>query len=211
MKKTLLLIVLFVASTSIAQSVKYGIRGGLNLVNVDFEVSSGGVSVGIDTDSRTSFYVGGFAEFALPDSEHKIQTGLGYHANGFKYNFDEEKGNFLISQINIPALFKFNAAKGLYINGGAYVGIIVAAEAEVEYYDFFEDRTIKETEDVGDAFNTLDLGLSLGAEYNLDNGLFFDLRYNYGLLDIATDDEGFDGETVEIKNRVFMLGLGYKF
>lgn len=211
MKKLFLLALLFVATSFYAQDVKYGIRGGLNLANVDFEVSGNGVSVGIDTDSRTSFYFGGFAEFSLPDSAHKIQTGLAYHANGFKYDVDEEKGNFLISQINIPALFKFNAAKGLYINGGAYVGIIVAAEAEVEYYDPFEDRIITESDDVGDAFNTLDLGLSIGAEYNLENGLFFDIRYNYGLLNIADDDEGFDGETIEIKNRVFTLGLGYKF
>lgn len=220
MKKILLILGLALTSVSFAQDVRFGVQGGLNFANVDFERSLGSLDLSLDTDVRTSFYFGGFAEFSLPNMEHKLQSGLSINFNGFKFEESEAgdfeiESNVRITQLNIPVLFKFNAYEGLYINGGAYIGFIVHAEEEFREEDFFFDESFSGSETITDAFNTLDFGLSFGAEYNLDNGLFFEARYNLGLTNIAKveDEDDFDSEneSVTVKNRFFMFGLGYKF
>lgn len=206
MKKLFLAAALAVSSLGFAQEVNFGIRGGLNLANGDFEVSGQGASVSIDTDIRTSFYLGGFAEFGLKDSAHKLQTGLTYHGNGLKVD-DGDDVTFKISQLNVPLLFKFNAAEGLYLNGGGYLGAIIDVQGEIE----FNGST--ETQDITSDFKTLDAGLSIGAEYNFSNGLFIEARYNYGLVNIldTVEELDFDGVEVTLNNRFFTVGLGYKF
>lgn len=207
MKKLVLFAALFITSISFSQGVTYGLRGGLNLANVDFEVSGGGTSIGLDTDSRTFFYLGGFAEIGLNESPHKIQTGLTYHGNGAVLSEDGDDVTFKISQLNVPILFKFLATEGLYLNGGAYAGAILDVQGELE------SGNMSETEDITDDFKTLDFGLSIGAEYNFNNGLFLEARYNYGLVNILdnVDEFDIDGVDVTFKNRFFTLGLGYRF
>ena len=51
-----------------------------------------------------------------------------------------------------------------------------------------------------------DLGLGIGAEYNLPMGLFFDATFNLGLLNLATENSA-----ISVKNRVIQIGVGYKF
>jgi hypothetical protein len=45
----------------------------------------------------------------------------------------------------------------------------------------------------------------LGAGYELETGLFFDARYNYGLANIS------DFDLVDFGNKGLQLGLGYRF
>lgn len=206
MKNYVLVVVLFTACMSFAQEVNFGIRGGLNVANGDFEVSGQGASVTIDTDARTFFYLGGFAEFGLKDSSHKLLTGLTYHGNGLKVDEGDDV-TFKISQLNVPLLFKFNAVEGLYVNAGGYLGAIIDVQGEIEF------NGTTETEDITSDFKTLDAGLSLGAEYNFSNGLFVEARYNYGLVNIldTVEELDFDGVEVTLNNRFFTVGLGYKF
>ena len=59
-----------------------------------------------------------------------------------------------------------------------------------------------------------DLGLGFGAEYNFDSGFFFDASFNLGLTDLSTksySENGYKLPTLNFKNRVFQVGVGYKF
>lgn len=59
-----------------------------------------------------------------------------------------------------------------------------------------------------------DFGLGFGAEYNLPMGLFFDATFNLGLTKLSTKEKNNDGtysEGGKFKNRVFQIGVGYKF
>lgn len=207
MKNFILIVALCATTFSFAQEVNFGVRGGLNLSNADFEVSAAGTSVSLGTDARTFFYLGGFAEFGLKDSSHKFQTGLTYHGNGFMFSDEGDDITFKISQLNVPVLFKYSAAEGLYLNGGGYFGAIIDVQGELQ------SGNMSETENITDEFKTLDLGLSLGAEYNFSSGLFIEARYNYGLVNIldTANEFDFDGVDVTLKNRLFTVGLGYKF
>ena len=65
-----------------------------------------------------------------------------------------------------------------------------------------------------------DFGLGIGAEYNLPMGLFFDATFNLGLTDLSNKQKvvlNQSGGVARIvpsqtfKNRVFQIGVGYKF
>ena len=74
---------------------------------------------------------------------------------------------------------------------------------DVKYKE--ENKTTTEDPD-----KRFDLGLALGAEYNLPMGLFFDATFNLGLLNLASKSDSED-PSFEVKNRVFQIGVGYKF
>lgn len=199
MKNLVLSVVLLITSVGFAQDVTFGVHGGLNLSNGDYELPNGSSSISFDTDSRVSFYVGGFAELSLNNSAHKLQTGLTYLGNGLKLSGGGGESTLKISQINLPLLFKYSVAEGLYVNVGGYIGAIISAEDE------FESGGVTETNSITEGFKTIDLGLAVGAEYHITPNIFVEARYNFGLVDIIDDPNE------SLKNRFFNFGLGYKF
>ena len=75
-----------------AQELKYGVRGGLDMVSY----SAGGGS-----ESLTGFFAGAFAEYSLSD-KITLQPGFSYHT--------ASKDGFNSNYICIPALAKYNVA-----------------------------------------------------------------------------------------------------
>ena len=49
-----------------------------------------------------------------------------------------------------------------------------------------------------------DAAVGIGAEYNLDMGLFFDANFNLGFTSIGEKGSNY-------KSRVIQIGVGYKF
>ncbi len=200
MKKAVFTLAILFTTLVNAQDLRFGARGGLNLADISVEITSGSRSVTLDTENKTSFYIGGFAEF--PTSVDKLygEVGLYYSANGTVSNSTLAGGDFngtlSIDQLNLPILAKYEVTENLYAKGGIYMGFIMGAETE---------HSSGVTSDAKDNFTSFDMGFSIGAEYNLENGLFFDAGYNLGLLNIA------DADNVTIKNRSLLLGVGYKF
>jgi hypothetical protein len=65
MKKTLLITALVFSSLFVSAQIKYGAKAGLNLANAKIGGSNSTISFDLKTSVRTSFYLGGFAEFTL--------------------------------------------------------------------------------------------------------------------------------------------------
>ncbi len=61
-------------------------------------------------------------------------------------------------------------------------------------------------EDVKDGARKIDFALGVGAGYKLENNLFFDARYTYGLSKI-----GEDSDDAKVYNGVFQISIGYMF
>ncbi|MCH8534706.1 MAG: PorT family protein, partial [Flavobacteriaceae bacterium] len=198
MKNILLVLILMFTSLVQAQEIRFGFHGGVNFANADYEQSMDGATRNIDTDLRVSSYFGGFAEYSIPGMEHKLQSGLSLNFNGYNTKDDlsndfKIKSNLKITQINLPVILKFNSSRGVFINAGVYLGAIIDVEEKTSIYGTSNDQSINSTIDLTSEFKTFDFGLSLGAEYNLDNGLFFEFRFNSGLRNILKDrDDGFD-------------------
>ncbi len=90
----------FAFSFANAQDVKYGVKGGIDMLSA----SSDGASY-----SASGFFLGGSAEFGLTDKIN-VQPGLNYHSastDGINFTY-----------LSVPVLFKYNAADKINLLAG---------------------------------------------------------------------------------------------
>ncbi|OOV18530.1 porin family protein [Flavobacterium sp. LM4] len=140
-----------------AQGTKFGVKAGVNLTNFTGDA---------DTDAKTSFYVGGLADFSISEKFH-IQPELLYSVEG-------ADDDLSISYLRVPVMAKYYVVQGLSLQAGPQLAVKVGADDEVD-----------------EVTKSIDFALGFGAGYELTNGLFFDARYNLGLANIS-DADGFD-------------------
>jgi opacity protein-like surface antigen len=96
---------------------------------------------------------------------------------------------------------KFYVSKGLSLEAGPQIGFLLKSEVDIEVNNaLFASST---TEDVKDFTKSTDFAFNIGAGYQLNSGLNFNLRYNIGLTDAYED--------IDAKNSVFQVGVGYTF
>lgn len=175
MKKTLLLVLMIGLSIqAFSQSGTYGIRGGYNISNLNFdEIPT------FENKHRNSFYIGFFADFRMSNSVSIVP----------EIQFSPEGANnedLHLDYIQAPILFKFKVSPKLRLAVGPQVGL-----KSHKYEDGVKNWAYS---GVG------------GFEYKLNEMLFIDLRYTYGMSNIFDDYLNF-----EAKNTNIQFGVGYQF
>ena len=214
MKKYVLLVattLIFGTSTMIAQDVKLGAKAGVNFAKLSGEALE-------DADGRTGFHVGFLAEMPLSE-RFAIQPELVYSQQGLqsKESFDgtEFETKVKLDYLNVPVMAKFYLIDGLSIEAGPQFGFNINAKQELEVTggDTDGDFEITGEDDIKDEVSGFDLGIGGGLAYQLDNGLFFQGRYIYGLSNVPEDVDDAQGEDVEddLVNSVLSLSVGFKF
>ncbi|MBC9930225.1 porin family protein [Chitinophaga qingshengii] len=174
-----------------AQTVKFGVKGGLNLAKLTNESSA---------KTRASFYAGGLVNIAL-DENWAIQPELLYSGQGTKMK-DSFLGGLITTQstvkldyINIPLMVQYSIVPAFYLEAGPQLGILASAKAKAG----------KNTVDIKDNMKTVDFGIGVGFGYKFDMGLGVSGRYNFGLTNI------YDNSRYTSKNSVAQIGLFYMF
>ena len=191
--KKVLMTVAFAALTIAGANaqVKFGVRAGLNLADVASKTDG----VKDETKIRTSFHLGGLAEFAFNDVV-LMEVGLTYSNQGSKAKEGGDKD--MQYTLNIPIWFKYDFA-GFRPKAGFYAGYILSQQ--------LKGNGKTETVDKDD-YKHFDYGIGLGVEYNLpNNGLFFEASYNWGLANLEKNGDSKN----YANNRVIQVGVGYKF
>ena len=166
-----------------SQEFSFGIKGGLNLATLTGDDTD-------DLDSRTSFHIGGVANIPINERVF-IQPELLYSGQGSSFDFGGEDIVTQLDYINVPILLGINLIEGLSVQVGPQVGFNI--NSEITDGDDSEDIDVE----------TIDISAALGAQYKLENGIFFQARYSLGLTDVAED--------ADVKNGVFGLSVGYFF
>ncbi len=221
MKKLLLVAAVAVMGVTInAQEFKFGPKAGYSLSMLKAE----GDGESYKFDSKSTFYVGAMAEYKFND-KFAVQGEVLYSPLGGKqeesFSYSEmgttvtgtEKTDWKFGTVQIPVSAKYYATENLAFGLGLNVGIITSAkvDAELTATGSALGQSITETEssseDVKNDINTLNLAPFVGAEYTLENGLFFDARYNLGVSNLIKNPEG--NET--LKNSFLQVGVGFKF
>src|SRR6476620_12597493 len=115
MKKVLLsAVALFAFGAASAQSVKFGVKAGLNVANVTVSNDYFGVT-SPSTSTKIGFHVGGLAELKLTD-KFAIQPDLLFSMQGATTKSSENdfagftstsEDKINLSYINIPVMFKY--------------------------------------------------------------------------------------------------------
>lgn len=182
MKKILLMVImaLFVVSANAQmENLRWGVKAGMNVSNFGRDA---------DTDARIGFHIGALAEYTLTDLI-SIQPELLLTLKGAKH--------YTPYYLELPINAKFNFPLGedrVYLTVGPYIAYGLFGEGAISDRKFFKDDAKR-----------FDFGGGIGAGYEFMNGLFLNLGFSYGFIDIS------DGFGEDINNMNFMVSVGYKF
>lgn len=172
------------------QGLRLGVKGGLNVSNF-----IGDGMEGTNNTYRTSVHLGVLTEIIVSD-KFSIQPELLYSGQGYSGNatpgFSRSKYNYL----NFPVMGKIYVTEKLNIEAGPQVGFLLYSKERTDT----EIITYKNQK-------TVDFGINVGLAYELDNGVFFQTRYNLGLSNI---NSGSDAVAKKYSNSVIQFSVGLK-
>lgn len=189
MKKKILTtaVLLFGITTLIqAQSVRFGIKGGINYANqngTEITVNSSNFD---SADAITSYHAGLVTEIKLFD-KFAIQPELLYSTQGATYKNAVEEFKNELGYISIPVLAKIYLSKSLSLELGPQASFLLSERNKFDY---------KESE-------TFEFAAVGGLGLNITKNLFLQARYGLGLTEASKD--------AKTKNSTFQISAGILF
>jgi hypothetical protein len=171
------------------------------------------------------FHAGFLAERRQSEKMSFI-TGLLYSSKGAKYATDlpdfsanNQMVNVayakVLSYLDLPILLRYHQSEKWSFLFGPQMSFLLAAK--VKNNDNAQRLyEVPATEDVKDYYAKFDIGLNLGAAYNINERIALMLIYQYGLLKIGIDEVynnngGLEEQKYAIMNRVLLLSFIYTF
>lgn len=208
MKRALTLVAVLMLA-AFTYSMPLTIGAGLNLSNLSY----GGDYADFESDDagmRIGFAVGVTTTIALND-KMGVLTGLAYETRGqtseTEFGDITANGFMKLNYIEIPVLFSYSVMPELALNVGPEIGICLGGTAGVTY-DNAPAGLDDEEEDIED-YSTLDVGLSLGANYTLMEKFVIGVGYSMGFMNIDASDAADDMDG-GITNTNIKIMVGYK-
>lgn len=175
-------------TTATAQNVNIGIKGGLNITNLNDDN-------GTTYDSKIGFNVGLLGHIHLAP-QLALQPELLYSLQGAKYTVSNVETNINLGYLNIPLNVQYMFDNGFRLQAGPQIGLLMNAKSET--------NNVKT--DIKDNLKTVDFGVTAGLGYvHPASGFGVDARYNLGLTDISESDAS------KLTNRGFQIGVFYLF
>ena len=190
MKKILIFCGVMVCSGIIyAQSgrTQFGLKGGLNGTNLNFEGST-------DGNYKLAWHAGALAHIHLT-SQFALQPEIMYSEQGAGIKEGTYEYDINLNYINVPVLLQYMTGSGFRIETGPQIGYLVHAENEAPGAEADEYSNYKK----------VDFSWALGAGYKFASGFGIDARYNHGLTDVH------EIIPTDIQNRAFQVGIFYQF
>ncbi|MDH6253731.1 opacity protein-like surface antigen [Chryseobacterium sp. H1D6B] len=197
-------------------AVRFGIKAGGNAASF----SEQELSIKI---MKLGFHAGGFVNIPI-SQKFSIQPEVLYNQLGAE-NVDvavaaaseKIKGyKASLNYISVPLMIQMRPTRNFYIEAGPEFSYFLNGKIKGEravVTGTADGATVVVTESYSedinkDTINKLNVGLGLGLGYDFSNHLGMNARYVNSLTDIAKDR--LDGQNT-VNNRVFQLGLNYKF
>lgn len=111
MKKLLLILFISATALSFSQEIKYGIRGSLNVSNLDFDPDAN-----FENKHRNGFAFAGFVDFGLSETV-ALRTELQWSAEGGKEQ--ELRADY----IQLPIMLRLNVSERLSLGAGPQLNL----------------------------------------------------------------------------------------
>jgi hypothetical protein len=193
------LALVFMSSVVSAQTVDWGIKGGVIFADVP-KVSALFEDEGaVDLGYRVGFTAGGFVGIGL-NSAFAIQPEVLFAQKGFKGKdpFDNAKFGFNLDYIDIPVLVRMGPP-GFKVLAGPSFNFNIGAKGTEEG---------EPDEDFKDEIEPFEFGLVVGAGF-YGNILIVEGRYQEGLTNVAKST--FIDNDESYRNRSFAALVGIRF
>jgi len=215
--KKIILSLFFIAAMSpaFAQTVKYGISGGLNESILSLQNPAG------NNSRLTGFHAGVFSDIDF--GKLSIEPGLFYTTKGEKNTAVlispggsfTAKGKTTYNYLEMPVNVLYNIPIGggkFFIGGGPYIAYGLSGKSTGTTIIASQNGAITNINDYPLTFGSqqgdlkrFDFGLGALGGFELNNGLSISVGYEHGLTNI--DNSSGD----HIKNNVITVSLGYSF
>jgi hypothetical protein len=191
--KSVAIISLFVLAQTSYGQVAFGLKGGLNLTNINTDDASA------TYNSRTGYHAGLFLrgkfgkvgiqpEALFFTQSNKVDYGsLGSAEQSFTY-------------LAIPVMVKFYPVLGLNLQVGPQFGFLLDGERK------YDNGILVTKQDIKDYYKSSDVAVSVGLGYDFNFGLGLDCRYNIGVQDINNVSGG-----EKAKSQIFLVSIGWNF
>ena len=187
--------VLACASPAWAQGLDFGVKGGMNIANVD--VSDDGASPSLDP--RIGLVAGGFVRMPINAWLALQAEGL-YAEKGARFEDSGIDAKLILNYVEVPVLARVRLARLFYATAGPSMAFLLQAKARTRFSGATEDI------DISDEVQSFDFGLAMGGGVELGR-LIIDGRYTLGLRDADKDTT----DTSTMKNRTISFTAGFRF
>lgn len=166
MKKLNVVLILFLLlfQTSHSQSIKFGVKAGLNYANT--------TGSEIKTNAISNYHVGLVAEINILEG-FAIQPELIYSTQGATYKTVDQDIMNELGYITIPVMLKINLSDNLSLELGPQAGFLLSEKNK------FDAKKV----------DTFDFTANAGLGLKITNSLFAQARYGLGLTEIKTDSK----------------------
>lgn len=178
---------LLITSAASAQDVNFGIKGGLNLYNINQADNNA-------YKQKAGYHFGILAHIHLAQ-QFAMQPEIVYSVQGAKYKIGTLETSVNLDYVNVPVLFQYMFDNGFRIQAGPQIGFLNKAKS----------KTNDSNTEIKDNFEKIDFALAMGVGYvHPPSGFGVDARYNAGLTNISKNGG-------EAYNRGWQLGVFYLF
>ena len=209
----LVLCTLLLCATITAQTekVKIGVKAGLNIASLTFDENE------LESSQKTGFTAGIMAEIPLAKN-FSVQPEVLYSQQGMKFSYSDidvanssYKSTITLNYLNIPVMLKYYVLKGLSVQAGSQIGILL--KSNNKYQDNFLGYDNHENYNLSDYTNAFDTSVNLGLGYQFKNKFYVDLRYNISYSDVFKEANSNGNYVInsDMRNRVFQITIGYFF
>jgi hypothetical protein len=187
MKKTILVAALFLAiSASMqAQSVKFGIKAGLNYANqtgTDITINSENYK----TDAITSYHAGLVAEIKIFD-KFSIQPELLYSTQGATYKYAATEFKNEVGYLSVPVMAKIYLSENVSLDLGPQASFLLSDRKAFDALDQ----------------TTYDFSAVGGLGFKITKSIFIQGRYVLGLTEVSKE--------AQTKNSAVQISAGILF
>ncbi len=193
------------------EKVKLGVKAGLNISSLTFDENE------LKSSDKTGFAAGLMAEIPVAKN-FSVQPELLYSQQGMKISYSDPdvqnshyKSTIKLNYLNIPVMLKYYVVKGLSVQAGPQVGILL--KANNEYQDNFLGYDNRENLDLKDYANGVDASVNFGLGYQFKDKFYADVRYNASYTNVFKDVTANTNYIInsDMKNKVFQITIGYFF
>ena len=209
----LVLCTLLLCATITAQTekVKIGVKAGLNIASLTFDENE------LESSQKTGFTAGIMAEIPLAKN-FSVQPEVLYSQQGMKFSYSDidvanssYKSMITLNYLNIPVMLKYYVLKGLSVQAGPQIGILL--KSNNKYQDNFLGYDNHENYNLSDYTNAFDTSVNLGLGYQFKHKFYVDLRYNISYSDVFKEANSNGNYVInsDMRNRVFQITIGYFF
>lgn len=194
---------LFQATKSDAQTARSGIRGGFNASNLYIDDIS-------DRNPRYGFNIGLFTQVPLIKGALYLQPEIAYSTKGTTARYNilntfQGETTFKLDYAEVPLLLTYKIGNVIDIQAGAYAGYLVNASSKSKADNGSSSEVLLDKEN----YKSFDYGVAAGLNLYLGK-LMVGTRYNHGLQKIANTNSAqtFLGDS---KNSVGQVYVGFTF